>query len=247
MKKNCSLSCPAATSLQCIVSSRHHRNSSKSLQISKTEREKKGGREGAVTHPIQLHTRARVPYSSEPKTERNEATDTEREKGAARDETLGEEAADRLVEVHVTLPQRRVDLRVGAVHDLIQPLHQLPRGRRHRARRPPRAPSAAHPRRNPEPGVSARLRRQTGSQDAAIRGPSEWYGRTGAGSGVASPLRLLPPSERNTQRRPMPKFQNPPCLPLAYLYIPRFAAVGKKQIKINSDCLVRACSPLSTP
>ena len=62
-------------------------------------------------------------------------------------ETLGEEAADRLVGVHAAIAQRRVDLRLRAVHDLLQALHQLPRRRRDGARR--RAPlptSSSYPR-----------------------------------------------------------------------------------------------------
>jgi hypothetical protein len=39
------------------------------------------------------------------------------------DGTLGEELADGLVGVHAAVPQRRVDLRVGAADDLLEPLH----------------------------------------------------------------------------------------------------------------------------
>jgi hypothetical protein len=94
-----------------------------------------------------------------------------------RDGTLAEEPTDRLVGVHAALPQRRVDLRVGTVHDLLEPLHELPRGRRHGPRRPPGSPSAAaaaaaaaaHPRQNPLRELPADADAKTGSRKAANR------------------------------------------------------------------------------
>lgn len=70
--------------------------------------------------------------------------------------TLGEESVDGLVRVHIALPEHGVDLRLRAVHDLLEALHQLPRprrdrGRRHRCRRSvppaprPSSASAPHP------------------------------------------------------------------------------------------------------
>ena len=157
-----------------------------------------------------------------------------------RDGTLGQEAADRLVGVHAALPQRSVDLRVGAVHDLLQPLHQLPRGRRHRPRRPPRSPSAAaaHPRRrNPSPGNSRpppppsnwlprggeSLAREGASGGAAASPP-----RFGSGLPWAASASASAPAAPTHATRTAAKFQNPPCLALAHLYIPRCAAAGEK-------------------
>src|SRR6185369_10340995 len=70
------------------------------------------------------------------------------EDSASRGRTLGKEAADCLVGVHAALAQCGVDLRLRAVHDLLQALHQLPRPGWDGRRRPlPSGSAAAHPRR----------------------------------------------------------------------------------------------------
>lgn len=49
---------------------------------------------------------------------------------------------DSLAGVHVALLEHRVDLGLGAVHDLLQTLHYLPRPRRYRRRGPHRRTTA---------------------------------------------------------------------------------------------------------
>jgi hypothetical protein len=234
MKKK-TVACPARLPQACsvLLAPDTTETATNRCKSPKQNEKKRWARGGTVTHPIQSHTHTRelaYPTAANRRQKETKQPTQGGKRGAARDETLGEEAADRLVGVHVTLPQRRVDLRVGAVHDLLQPLHQLPRGRRHRARRPPRAPSGAHPRRNPEPGIPASAAKL---DPRTLRFAGRASGMGALEPAAASPPRFgcfhfFPPSERNTQRRPKPKFQNPPCLALAYLYIPRFAAVGKK-------------------
>ena len=124
------------------------------------------------------------------------------EDSASRGRTLGKEAADCLVGVHAALAQCGVDLRLRAVHDLLQALHQLPRPGWDGRRRPlPSGSAAAHPRRRDSllglGNRDARARRCfRGRVVVVIASVSAWF-------------TLLPP----TQRRPLPSSKTLPPHP----------------------------------